>query len=155
LDFQSEGALLVRPAPRAECTPLYLVVLPRRCRKPDAEQQYEARLDGELLCLSRTPFLAAARALLDAGHAPETEIAMTHAGSDVVALRARLGDAARLTVREDQKAARFAAYRPPGAGASASTGFGAVRATTQPSRANARPSPHPGTVARTTVRRAA
>jgi len=40
---------------RAERTPLSIVVSPRRCRKPDAEQQYEARLNGELLCLSRTP----------------------------------------------------------------------------------------------------
>jgi hypothetical protein len=124
MDSRSEDL----PALRAEG--LAIVVSPRRCRKADAEQQYEARLDGELLCLSRTPFLAAARALLEKGHAPETEIAMTHAGSDVVTLRARLGDAARLTVRED-KAARFARYRPPGAGASARTGFGAVRAPTR------------------------
>ena len=88
MDLRSEG-LSARPARRADA-PLYVVVSPRRCRNPDAEQQYEARLDGELLCLSRTPFLAAARALLEAGHAPETEIAMTHAGSDLVALRARL-----------------------------------------------------------------
>jgi hypothetical protein len=121
----------------------------------DAEQQFEARLEGELLCLSRTPFLAAARALLKKGHPPATEIAMIHAGSDVVALRARLGDAARLTVREDQKGARFATYRPPGAGASASTGFGGLRAIDQPRKANARPGPHPGTIARKTVRRAA
>jgi hypothetical protein len=147
--------LPARPAPRAECATLYVVVSPRRCRKADAEQQFEARLEGELLCLSRTPFLAAARALLEKGHAPETEIAMIHAGSDVVALRARLGDAARLTVREDQKGARFAAYRPPGAGASASKGFGGLRATHQPPKAKARPSPHPRTVARKMIRRAA
>ena len=78
---------------------------------------------------------------------------MLHAGSDVVALRARLGDAARLTVREDQKGARFVTYRAPGAGASARTGFGGDRATHQPPKANARPSPHPGTVE--TIRRAA
>ena len=151
MDLRSKG-LPARTAPRAECAPLHVVVSRRRCRKPDAEQQYEARLDGELLCLSRTPFLAAARALLEAGHAPETEIAMTHAGSDVVALRARLGDAAHLTVREDQKGARFVTYSPPGAGASASTGFGRLRAANQPPKANARPRPYPGTVA---VRRAA
>ena len=127
MDLRSKG-LPARPAPRAECAPL---------------------------CLSRAPFLAAARALLEKGHAPETEIAMTHAGSDLVALRARLGDAARLTVREDQKGARFAAYRPPGAGASARTGFAGPRASTQRPKANARPSPHPGIVARKTIRRAA
>jgi hypothetical protein len=81
---------------------------------------------------------------------------MTHAGSDVVALRARVGDAARLTVREDRKGARFAGYRPPGAGASTSTSFGGHQATNnQPPRAKGRPSPHPGTVARKMIRRAA
>jgi hypothetical protein len=80
---------------------------------------------------------------------------MTHAGSDVVALRASLGAAARFTVREDQKGARFVTYRPPGAGASASTGFAGDRATNQPPRANARPSPRPGTIARKMIRRAA
>ena len=97
-------------------TPLSIVVSPRRCRKPDAEQQYEARLDGELLCLSRTSPLAPC-----------------------------LRKATR----------RFAAYRPPGAGASASMGFMASGLPNQPCKANARPSPHPGTVARTTGRRAA
>jgi hypothetical protein len=80
---------------------------------------------------------------------------MTHAGSDVVALRATLGAAARLTVREDQKAVRFAAYRPPGAGASASTRFAGHRATTQLLKATARRSPRPGTEARKKIRRAA
>src|SRR5215204_7395267 len=80
---------------RAERTPLSIVVSPRRCRKPDAEQQYEARLDGELLCLSRTSPLAPC-----------------------------LRKATR----------RFAAYRPPGAGASASTGFMASGLSNQPAR---------------------
>jgi hypothetical protein len=155
MDLRSKNGLPARIAPRAECAPLSIVVSPRPCRKADAEQQYEARLEGELLCLSRTPFLAAARALLEKGHAPQTEIAMLHAGSDVVALRARLGDAARLTVREDEKGARLAAYRPPGAGASARTGFSGLGATNQPPKANACLSPHPGTVARKTVRSAA
>jgi hypothetical protein len=83
MDLRLKNGLVARIAPTAECAPLYIVASPRRCRKPDAERQYEARLDGALICLSRTPFLAAARALLEAGHAPETEIAMMHAGSDV------------------------------------------------------------------------
>ena len=77
-------------------------------------QHYEARLDGMVVCRSRTPFLSAARALLEAGHAPGTILTMRHEGSDTVSLRATLGAAAKLTVVENSREGpRFACYRPP------------------------------------------
>jgi hypothetical protein len=74
---------------------------------------YEARLGSTVLCRSKTPFLSAARALLEANHAPETQLTMAHEGSDVVAMRATLGTAARLTVEETHRSGpNFRPYRP-------------------------------------------
>ena len=61
---------------------------------------FEARLAGALLCVSETPLLDAARALLARGiAAPEDTIVMRHVGSHVDALRARVGVAAGLVGR--------------------------------------------------------
>lgn len=77
-------------------------------------QRYEARLDGEVVTTSRTPFLSAARVLLERGHSSDTILMMSHAGSDTVALRATLGAAAKLTVIESETVGpRFGRYRPP------------------------------------------
>jgi hypothetical protein len=74
--------------------------------------KFAARLDGRLLVRSsRTPFCDAARALLAEGVDSSTILVMRHAGSEVDALRARLGVAARLTVREDRGAPEFVRYR--------------------------------------------
>jgi hypothetical protein len=50
-----------------------------------------------VICASvRLPFVAAAKALLAEGHAPETEIAMKHEGSTIVAMRGKIGTLAAL-----------------------------------------------------------
>jgi hypothetical protein len=77
-------------------------------------QLYQAQLDGEALCVSRTPFLSAARILLERGHSSGTILTMSHAGADTVSLRSTLGTAAKLTVIENETAGpRFGRYRPP------------------------------------------
>lgn len=79
-------------------------------------QLYEARLGGDILTTSRTPFLSSARTLLERGHAPDTVLTMSHAGEEIIALRANIGTAAPLTVTENDTAGpRFARYRNPSA----------------------------------------
>lgn len=73
---------------------------------------YEVSLNGEVLCQSRTPLLSAARVLLRRGVNPQTELRMVRFGSDVTVMRARLGDAAELTVVENDKSGpRFGKYK--------------------------------------------
>jgi len=67
---------------------------------PAQPGRFEARLDGEVLCTSRTPFLSAARVLLTRGALPDDQLAMSHAGSNTAAMRAAVGAAAKLTVDE-------------------------------------------------------
>ncbi|MBN9442311.1 hypothetical protein [Bosea sp. (in: a-proteobacteria)] len=79
-------------------------------------QLYEARLGGDILTTSRTPFLSSARALLERGHSPDTVLTMSHAGEEIIALRGTIGAAAPLTVTENDTAGpRFARYRNPSA----------------------------------------
>jgi hypothetical protein len=66
---------------------------------------------GPFLCISRQPFLQAARVLKAMGHHPDTTLVMRHAGSDVMALRGRLGIAAGLTV-DEYNGTRFAPWKP-------------------------------------------
>jgi hypothetical protein len=75
--------------------PLKIVVTPA----PRGAGRFEARLDGDdrVLCVSRTPFFDAARKLLAQGYDPND---LRHAGSDTDSLRAKLGTAASLTVKE-------------------------------------------------------
>jgi hypothetical protein len=61
---------------------------------------FEARRADRLLCTSRQPFVDAARVLASEGHDPHTVIRARRAGSDTVALTAKLSVAARLTVDE-------------------------------------------------------
>jgi hypothetical protein len=63
---------------------------------------------------SRTPFLDAARRLLELGYPADAVIAMRHAGSVVDSLRATIGNAARLTVKEKAAGSvpRFARWEP-------------------------------------------
>ena len=66
--------------------------------------RFEARLDGHdrVLCVSRTPFLTAARKLVAQGYDPGLTLILRHAGSDTDSLRAKLGTAASLTVKETE-----------------------------------------------------
>ena len=83
---------------------IYLVPLNRRGR-------YRAELaDGTVLCLSRQPFLDAARALISAGFAPDLVLICWRRGSANWALRATLGEAAKLTVDETKTC--FARWKP-------------------------------------------
>lgn len=59
---------------------------------------YEASVNGEILCRSRTPLLSAARILMKRGVDPQTELRMVRFGSDVTIIRARICDAVGLTV---------------------------------------------------------
>ena len=78
-------------------------------RHPNA---FEARLAGELLCVSETPLLDGARALLARGLAlPNDTIVMRHAGSDVDALRARVGTAAGLAISDPAGGRKIALRR--------------------------------------------
>jgi len=76
-----------------------------------------ARFDGfigdrEVVTRSRTPLCAAARVLIGEGVSPELWIEMRHDGSSVVALRATVGTAAKLTVKDrDNGRPGFARYR--------------------------------------------
>jgi hypothetical protein len=53
--------------------------------------KFEARLGDRLLCVSWTPFVDSARALLAEGVDPNTTITMRHLGKDHDALRGTLG----------------------------------------------------------------
>ncbi len=87
--------------------PIHITITPKG-------QLYEARLDGEILCVSRTPFLTSARALQQRGHAPETLLSMSHQGERTVALLGSIGASAALTVIENDTAGpRFGRYRAP------------------------------------------
>jgi hypothetical protein len=85
--------------------------------------QFDARCDGEVIVArTRAPLLDSARALLAAGRDPDTIAVMRHAGSDIDALTARIGIAARFYVEESahgpvlrcvRKASPGAVDRPP------------------------------------------
>lgn len=65
--------------------------------------RYSASIDGRVIIAnSRTPFLAAARALLAEDVTPDSTITMRHHGSDITSLRSTVGHAAKLTVRENE-----------------------------------------------------
>jgi len=55
--------------------------------------RFETRLGGDdrVLCVSRTPFLTAARKLVAQGYDPGITLILRHAGSDTDSLRAKLG----------------------------------------------------------------
>jgi hypothetical protein len=78
-----------------------------------AHGHYDAVVDGELVVKSSlTPFCDAARVLVERGVDTNSWIVMRHQGSDVDALRSKVGIAAKLTVREDRDAPRFVKYAP-------------------------------------------
>lgn len=61
----------------------------------------------------RTPLLSMARKLLEAGFDPNIELRIVHRGAGTVAIRVKIGEAARLTVVENEKdGPRFGKYSP-------------------------------------------
>ena len=60
---------------------------------------------------SRQPFLDGARVLVEKGYDPNALLVMKHLGSDIVALRAPLGKAAKLAVEEGPHGPRFVPFR--------------------------------------------
>jgi rubredoxin len=91
-----------------------LVISPekRDPANPPRLSRFGARLRGDdrVLCVSDQPFVDAARALIAEGHDPETALVMRHKGSETIAPTARLGAAAKLTVREGDRPPHFASY---------------------------------------------
>jgi hypothetical protein len=75
--------------------------------------KFEARLGDRLLCVSATPFLKAARALIAEGADPDATLVLRSAGKDYDAMRARLGVAAARTVSEPSNGAfpQFVPFR--------------------------------------------
>ena len=72
---------------------------------------------------TRQPFYDGARALAAAGYAPETQLDARHQGSDIVAMRSSLGEAARWTVAErDRNGLRRELWRPSPMGDSSTEG---------------------------------
>jgi len=86
--------------------------------RPDGTKHpnvFDARLAGsdEVLCVSATPLLTAARLLLKAGKAdPDDVLVMRHAGSGAVALKGRIGLAASLTIEETPFGPKRRRYKP-------------------------------------------
>jgi hypothetical protein len=76
------------------------------------QQVYEASVNGEILCRSRTPLLSAARVLVERGLDPDTELRMVRHGSDTTSMRVKAGDAAKLTVVEDGRGIRLRYFKP-------------------------------------------
>src|SRR5450759_1501882 len=93
-----------RDAP-SQLTEILIVVEPvgHHCR-------FSARLaDGGRVIVrsSRQPFLDSARRLLDLGYDPTALLVLRHAGSETDCLTAKIGAAAKLTVKEDRGWPRF------------------------------------------------
>ena len=79
--------------------------------KPKGDVEYEASLGGRPLCVSKTPFFAAARALMAEGCDPNEPLELIRGGK--VALTQRIGDAALLAIREPAKGGLgFVRYQP-------------------------------------------
>ena len=90
--------------------PLKIFVSPA----PSGASRYVARLanDDRILCVSRTPFLDAARELVANGYDPSVTLIMCHAGSDTAGLRAKLRIAATLTVEETDFGPKLRGWKP-------------------------------------------
>lgn len=110
----------MRKIPRIDCTQAHVVLI---SAVPLGDSRFEARCGAQLIVAStRQPLLDGARALLAAGDHLDTIAVMRHVGSDVDALIARIGTAARFYVEESgsgpvlrsvRKASPGAVERPP------------------------------------------
>ena len=103
----------MRNIARRDCTQPRLITI---TVIPLGAGQFEARCDGEVIVVrTRQPLLDGARALLDAGHTPDTVAVMRHAGSDVNALTALIGVAAAYYIEESAYGPVLrSSGRPPG-----------------------------------------
>jgi hypothetical protein len=82
--------------------------------RPLGRGHFAALLGDRLLCESKTPFFSAARILRAEGASDHAAITMSHEGSGVVSMRSTVGEAAGLTVLEnDSDGLRFAPFEPP------------------------------------------
>jgi hypothetical protein len=81
---------------------LYLIVSPCSPRPYPKKWAglFEAKLNGRLICRSRQPLLDSARKLLAEGYDPKTTLVLRYVGSEVDAMTATIGAAAKLTVNE-------------------------------------------------------
>ena len=81
-------------------SPITLIIRPHYSPRTGkrVQGQFEARLDGKLICISHQPLLDGARVLLAENVDPATPIAMRHEGTAFDALRSTVGAAAKLTV---------------------------------------------------------
>jgi len=74
---------------------------------------FDCKVEGRLIVeRSHQPFLEGARWLVELGYDPEALLVMRHAGSDLDSLRATIGAAARLTIKERNGAPRFERWMP-------------------------------------------
>lgn len=67
---------------------------------PRRDGRFEVQHAGRVLCVSRQPFLEAARRLLAEGFPPGAVLGLRHAGQPYAALQGRLARAAELTVHD-------------------------------------------------------
>ena len=95
-----------------DCTStLTLIITPA----PRSAGRYEVRLDGEdrVWCVSRMPFLDAARALIAAGHDADAILEMYQSDASSWDLRAPLLVAAQLNVADTPFGPKFVRHRRP------------------------------------------
>jgi hypothetical protein len=101
-----------RPRARACSARVAIVIIVSPIRTSPG--RFEARLastDELLVGSSRQPFVDAARVLIEKGHHPATILVMKHLGSNIIALKAPLGKAAKLGVEEGPNGPRLVQYR--------------------------------------------
>jgi hypothetical protein len=96
--------------PHSFASTLVVIVAPA----PRSAGRFEAHLDGDdhVLCVSTTPFLTAARKLVAQGYDLGLTLILRHAGSDTDSLRAKLGTAASLTIKETGYAPQLQPWKP-------------------------------------------
>jgi hypothetical protein len=81
--------------------------------RPLGRGRFAASVCQCILCESKTPFFTAARVLQCEGISDDTPITMTHEGSNIVAMRSNVGEAAsRIVVETDEQGPRLKRYRP-------------------------------------------
>jgi hypothetical protein len=73
---------------------------------------FDAWHNGELICdQTKTPFLSAARVLLQRGADPNEMLEKVRCGSDQVDMRAPIGVAAKLTISDDGSGPKFRPFK--------------------------------------------
>jgi hypothetical protein len=81
--------------------------------RPLGRGRFAASVGQRVLCKSKTPFFTAARIFQAEGVPDDTPITMRHEGSDIVAMRSTVGEAAgRIVVETDEEGPKFKCYRP-------------------------------------------